>query len=84
MQTSVYKWGDPAGVIIPADALAKAGFAPGDSLEVIAENGQIMIACRSPGCTLESLLEEMLAEAAERSEEDNAWLGMPNVGREID
>ncbi len=83
MRTKIRKWGNSAGAIIPAAALAKAGIALGDSVDVIAEDGQITIKSRSPEYSLEALLEATSAEAVERSEEDNAWLDMPSVGKEF-
>lgn len=84
MQTNIRKWGNSAGAIIPAAALAKAGIALGDSVEVIAEDGQITIKSGTPEYTLDALLEATPAEAVERSEEDNAWLEMPSMGKELD
>ena len=42
-----------------------------------------MIRSESPEYSLEALLEATPAEAVERSEEDNAWLDMPSVGKEF-
>ena len=84
MQTNIRKWGNSAGAIIPAAALAKAGIALGDSVEVIAEDGQITIKSRTPEYTLDALLEATPSEAVKRSDEDNAWLEMPSVGKELD
>ena len=84
MRTNIRKWGNSAGVIIPAVALAKAGITLGDSVDVIAEDGQIMIKLRSPEYSLEALLEATPNETVERSEEDNAWLDMLSVGKETD
>ena len=84
MQTNIRKWGNSAGAIIPAAALTKAGIALGDSVEVIAEDGQITIKSKTPEYSLEALLEATPAEVVERSEEDTAWLEMPSVGKEID
>ena len=84
MQTNIRKWGNSAGAIIPAAALAKAGIELGDKVDVIAEDGQITIKSRSPDYSLQALLNATPAEAIERSEEDNAWLDMPGVGKEFD
>ena len=84
MRTNIRKWGNSAGAIIPAAALAKAGIALGDSVDVIAEDGRITIKSKSPEYSLEALLDATPAEAVERSEEDNAWLDMPSIGKEFD
>ena len=84
MQTNIRKWGNSAGAIIPAAALAKAGIALGDKVDVIAEDGQITIKSKSPEYTLESLLNATPAEATELSEEDREWLNMQSVGKEVD
>jgi antitoxin component of MazEF toxin-antitoxin module len=84
MQTNIRKWGNSAGAIIPAAALAKAGIALGDSVDVVAEDGQITIKSKSPEYTLEALLDATPAKATTLSKEDREWLDMKSVGREID
>ena len=42
-----------------------------------------MIRSESPEYSLEALLEATPDEAVERSEEDDAWLDMPSVGKEF-
>ena len=74
----------PGGGIGESVAADCAGIAQGDSVEVIAEDGQITIKSRTPEYTLDALIEATPSEAVERSDEDNAWLEMPSVGKELD
>lgn len=48
MQTHIRKWGNSAGTVIPAKALAKAGFSLGDTVEIVAAEGQIIIKQATP------------------------------------
>jgi len=43
LQTNIRKWGNSAATIIPAPELAKAGFRPGDTVDIEAVDGQIII-----------------------------------------
>ena len=83
MQTNIRKWGNSAGAILPANALAKAGIKLGDSVDVVAESGQIIIKSASPEYTLDELLDATPASAVRLSKEDKAWLSTKPVGREI-
>lgn len=83
MRTNIRKWGNSAGAILPATALAKAGIKLGDSVEVIAENGQITIKAPAPEYTLEELLAATPASAVKLSQEDKEWLDSAPVGREL-
>ena len=83
MRTNIRKWGNSAGTILPATALAKAGIELGDSVEVIAEIGQITIRALSPEYTLDELLAATPASAVKLSQEDEEWLNSEPVGREL-
>lgn len=82
MQTSIRKWGNSAGTILPAATLKKAGLSIGDPLEIEVENGTIVMRAAKPEYTLESLLAATPPGAIEKSEEDMAWLGDKPVGKE--
>jgi antitoxin ChpS len=82
MQTNIRKWGNSAGAIIPTKALAKAGIKLGDTVDVVAEKGQITIKSPSPRYTLEELLKTTSASAVKLSKEDKEWLNDTPVGRE--
>ena len=82
METNVRQWGNSAGVILPAPALAQAGIKLGDALEVVAQAGQIIIKTPSPVYTLDELLAASPDSAVILREEDKAWLNSPPVGRE--
>jgi len=84
MQTNIRKWGNSAGAIIPSAALAKAGISLGDSVDIIAQDGQITFRSKSPEYTLESLLKATPNTTTELSKEDQAWLNMTPAGKEVD
>ncbi len=84
MQTNIRKWGNSAGAIIPAAALAKAGINLGDTVEVDVRDGQITLKQASPKYTLEQLLESSPKELVDINDEDRVWLHSSPVGKEID
>ncbi|MBV1790677.1 AbrB/MazE/SpoVT family DNA-binding domain-containing protein [Marinobacterium sp. D7] len=83
MQTSIRKWGNSSGAIIPAAVLAKAGFSQGDTVEIEAVDGQIVIKPALPTYNLEDLLKASPSEAMALDDEDRAWLHEAPVGKEI-
>ena len=84
MRTNIRKWGNSAGTIIPAKALAKAGFSLGDAVEILAVDGQIVIRQVTPKYTLDDLLASCPRKAFELDDEDRAWLHEEPVGKESD
>lgn len=84
MQTNIRKWGNSAGAIIPAVALAKAGISLGDTVELNVREGQITLKQASPKFTLEELLQASPEGAFEVTEEDREWLNDKPVGKELD
>ncbi|RLA43758.1 MAG: AbrB family transcriptional regulator [Gammaproteobacteria bacterium] len=84
MRTNIRKWGNSAGTVIPARALAKAGFSLGDTVEIIAVDGQIVIKQATPKYNLDDLLASSPRKAFELDDEDRAWLYDESVGKEAD
>ncbi|MCZ6828088.1 MAG: AbrB/MazE/SpoVT family DNA-binding domain-containing protein [Gammaproteobacteria bacterium] len=82
MQTNIRKWGNSAGTVIPAKALAKAGFSLGDTVEIVAAEGQIIIKQATPKYNLDDLLASSPRQAFELDDEDRAWLHEEPVGKE--
>lgn len=75
----IRKWGNSAAVRLPASALAAAGIAVDDPVEVREEDGRIIIEPAKPnGVTLEWLIEGITPE--NRHEEVDFG---PPVGREF-
>jgi len=60
MTTKIGRWGNSAGVRIPASALTAAGLAVGDKVEVMARDGVVEV--RAKGRV--PSVEELFAEAA--------------------
>ena len=54
--TRVSKWGNSAGVRLPARALERAGLSVGDAVEVIARDEAILIRRRRPRVSMDELL----------------------------
>lgn len=84
MQTNIRKWGNSAGAIIPAGALAKAGISLGDTVELDVREGEITLKQASPKFTLEELLKASPEGTFEVTEEDREWLHDKPVGKELD
>ena len=82
MRTNIRKWGNSAGAIIPAAALAKSGLKLGECVDIIAEDGQITIKTRTPEYSLDDLLAATPASAVKLTDEDKEWLGDSPVGQE--
>jgi antitoxin ChpS len=84
MKTTIRKWGNSAGVIIPARALDKAGMCLGDSVEVQAEDAKIILKSPLPRYSLAELLLASPPGAFALDEEDKQWLQNSRKGREIE
>lgn len=83
MQTNIRKWGNSAGAIIPAAALAQAGIAMGDAVEVIVKAGQITFKQAAPEYTLDQLLSASPRGSFDLDEHDREWLQDSPVGKEL-
>ncbi|HDS1208405.1 TPA: AbrB/MazE/SpoVT family DNA-binding domain-containing protein [Shewanella algae] len=81
MQTSIKKWGNSAGAIIPAAVLKKAGFGMGDPVEIEVVKGRIVMSSAAPTFSLDELLSVSPKGAFELDSEDAQWLSS-HVGRE--
>ena len=84
MHTNIRKWGNSAGTIIPAPALAKAGLKLGDTVNVEASEGQIIIKQATPSYTLAELLKATSEESIQVDDSDREWLHDSPVGKELD
>lgn len=82
MRSKLRKWGNSAGVIIPAAALNEAKFKLGDALEVEAREGEIVIREASASYTLEELLEASPDKSISLDDEDSTWLNDDPEGGE--
>ncbi len=83
MRTNIRKWGNSAGAIIPAAALARSGLKLGESVDIVAEEGKITIKTHTPEYSLDDLLAATPASAVKLTDEDKEWLGDSPVGREL-
>lgn len=82
MQTSIRKWGNSAGAIIPAAILKKAGLEMNDQLEIEVVDGRIVLWPAAPSYTLADLLKASPEGALMMDAEDRQWLNAAPVGKE--
>lgn len=76
------KWGNGQGFRVPKKVLEDAGFKLGQEFEFKLQNGKLVgtPTRRAKRMTLDELLVGMTSE---RTAEDEAWLNMKPVGKEI-
>lgn len=84
MRTNIRKWGNSAGTIIPAPVLSDAGLELGDTVDIEAVDGLIVIKQVAPRYTLVELLNDSPAKALALDDNDKAWLHDTPVGKELD
>jgi len=82
MQTKIRKWGNSAGTIIPAHVLTEVGLGLGDTADIEAVNGTIVIKQVAPSYTLDALLKASPEESLSLDDEDKHWLRDGAVGNE--
>ena len=82
MQTSIRKWGNSAGAIIPAAILKKAGVVMNDQLEIEVIEGRIVLRPAAPSYTLAELLKASPEGTVVMDAEDRQWLDAAPVGKE--
>ncbi|MEM8561506.1 MAG: AbrB/MazE/SpoVT family DNA-binding domain-containing protein [Pseudomonadota bacterium] len=82
MRTNIRKWGNSAGAIIPAAALAQAGIKLGDAVELDVRKGEITLKHLTPEYSLEQLLDASPRGSFALDEEDREWLDDAPVGEE--
>ena len=83
MHTTIRKWGNSAGTIIPATILQEVGLEIGDALDVQVVEGKVILSPVEGELTLDELLAGSPKESLVITDEDREWLDAPNVGREI-
>jgi len=83
MKTNIRKWGNSAGTIIPVPMLDAAGIALGDKVNIAAKAGKLVMTLIDEPMTLEDLLAESPKESFKALDEDQDWIDVKPVGREI-
>ena len=78
MQVNVARWGNSLGLRIPKDIADQAGLQAGSRVEIIAENGRVVIVPARRRYVLAELLEDMTPKAMR-----DAFDWGPDLGREI-
>ena len=83
METTIRKFGNSKGAIIPAVLLKELGLNLNDKVDAKAENGRIIIEpIYKRDYSLEELLSQCEASTMSLDDEDKNWLNSPAVGRE--
>ena len=83
MKTNIRKWGNSAGTIIPVHILDAAGMELGDKVNIEAKAGTLVMTLVDEPMTLEDLLAESPKESFKALDEDQDWIDVKPVGREI-
>ena len=85
MQTTIVKWGNSQGIRLPKVLLESVNLTNNDTVDVIAENGNIIIK-KSKKVRVRTPLAERLKDwdgkPYEFTDEDREWLDMKPVGEE--
>ena len=85
METEIKRWGNSASVRLPAKVLTKAGLEVGSSIEIEAQEGEIIIkpVCSQQDYSMDELLSASPASAFSMDDEDQAWLDDKPQGQEL-
>ncbi len=83
METTIRKFGNSKGAIIPAGLLKQLNLDVNDKVDAKVEDGRIVIeAISKPKYSLNELLAQCDKNSMTLHDEDKAWLSNPAVGRE--
>jgi antitoxin ChpS len=83
MKTIIRKRGNSAGTIIPVPVLDATGIGLGDKVNIEAKAGTLVMTLVDEPMTLEDLLAESPKESFKALDEDQDWIDVKPVGREI-
>lgn len=78
MQTQIAKWGNSLAVRLPREIVQAAALAEGSSIDLVVEDGVVVLRPTRPRYRLEDLVADMTPEAMHE-----AYDWGPDVGREI-
>lgn len=85
MQTTIVKWGNSQGIRLPKRLLESVNLANDDMVDVIAENGNIIIKKlenKKTHIPLAQRLKDWNGQPYEVAEEDREWLDAESAGEE--
>ena len=86
MQATITKWGNSQGIRLPKALLEKANLTDNDMVDLIAENGNIIIKkskSKREHIPLAKRLKDWDRQPYELTDEDREWLNMKPVGEEV-
>ena len=84
MHTTIRKWGNSAGTIIPAAILQEAGLEIGDALNAQVVEGKVILSPVAGELTLEELLAGSPKDNLAMTDEDREWLDAPVATERFD
>ncbi len=84
MQSTIRKWGNSAGAIIPVSVLSEAKLNLGDVVDLDIKDGEITLKRAVPEYSLEQLLKSSPKGSFEMDAEDQQWIQDSPVGKEVD
>ena len=86
MQTTIVKWGNSQGIRLPKVLLESANLTDNDTVDLITENGNIVIKkskSKREHIPLAERLKDWNDRPYELTEEDTEWLNMEPAGEEV-
>ena len=84
METTIRKFGNSKGAIIPAALLKELGLDVNDRIDAKTENGRIVLQPFSkPEYSLDDLLAQCSPDVMALDDEDKSWLNDSAVGKEV-
>lgn len=83
MRTSIRKWGNSNGVILPMAVIDNLKCRLGDELEIVMTDNGVLLTPAAPVYTLEEMLAGSKPEDFAMTEEDLEWEGMKPAGQEL-
>ena len=86
MQTTIVKWGNSQGIRLPKFLLESANLTDNDTVDVIAENGNIIIKkseSKKTHKTIQERFKNWDGKPYELTDEDKEWLNMTPAGKEL-
>lgn len=81
MQTTIRRWGNSAGAILPASLLKDVGLSVGESVEIEVVGNTLVLRPAAPQYTLDELLAASPKHTMRPEQDDREWLES-SVGEE--
>lgn len=83
MQTSIRKWGNSAGIVIPASILKEIGVGVGSNMKIEVVKNSIVLCPSTPNYTLSELLSYSEPESLVPDADDLIWLNIQHASKGV-